>query len=197
MAVLLVLGVLLGLLLVLMLLPVEVAFRVDSVQPVQAQVRVRALLGLVRAEQCFPRAQAPRPAPAAVRPPTPARPRRSPAPLLAMLREAAFRRRTFRFVDDLLTATHLRRFVLHARLGLGDPAQTGCLWALLGPLSAWARARQAADVRIDPDFVDAVFELQTEGRMRVVPLQVLMLTLGFLLSPPSIQAWRRLRAQRA
>ena len=192
------LAIVVGFLLLLLLLPVEVAFQIDASEGLRGQLKVRWLLGLVRLHKRFAgdrgRRRGPEGAPEPARKRGRARSRRGPAALLAALRESAFRQRVRRFAGDLLAAAHLRQFRLRARLGLGDPADTGCLWALVGPLSAWARTLRAADVRIDPDFADAVFEMQTEGRMRLIPLQLVLLAIGFVLSPPSIQAWRTLRA---
>ena len=64
----------------------------------------------------------------------------------------------------------------------------------MGPLEAVARGWRGADVRIDPEFLDAVLELRARGRVRLIPLQVLALGLRFALSPSSIRAWRTLRA---
>ncbi len=83
------------------------------------------------------------------------------------------------------------------RLGLGDPADTGRLWAFLGPLNAAAQNLRNAEVRIEPEFVDPTFEFEINGRVRLVPLQFLALATAFALSPPSIRAWRTLRIKHA
>jgi len=64
--------------------------------------------------------------------------RRSAQGALTALRDAALRRRVWRLIRDLRQAIRLQRGHLHARLGLGDPADTGRLWALLGPLQTVA-----------------------------------------------------------
>ena len=79
------------------------------------------------------------------------------------------------------------------RLGLGDPADTGRLWAIVGPLSVAAQGIRSARVRVEPAFMEAVLEFDARGRMRLVPVQFLALAIGFALSPPSVRAWRTLR----
>jgi hypothetical protein len=86
---------------------------------------------------------------------------------------------------------------VRARIGTGDPADTGRLWAILGPVSAVLSGTRGADVEIHPEFLGAVLELRASGRMTVVPLRILALAAAFALSPPSIQAWRSLAAGRA
>ena len=83
------------------------------------------------------------------------------------------------------------------RLGLGDPADTGRLWAVVGPLSAAAQGLRGAEVRIEPEFMDSVLEFRAQGRLLVAPLQVMALAVSFALSPPTIRAWRTLRGGHA
>ena len=78
------------------------------------------------------------------------------------------------------------------RLGLGDPADTGRLWALVGPLNAAANNLRNAQVQIEPEFMDPLFEFRFDGRLLVVPLQLVALAIGFALSPASLRAWRTL-----
>jgi hypothetical protein len=82
------------------------------------------------------------------------------------------------------------------RLGLGDPADTGRLWAVVGPLSAAAQLRNA-ELRIEPEFADPVLELRADGRVLLVPLRFLIVAIAFALSPPTIRAWRTLAGNRA
>lgn len=179
----------LGLLVLLLAMPLNVAFDFAGIEPWRAQVRVRALFGLV---QFRLRARAAKEAP--VRPDS-----RAGFPgthgggkALGALRQAAFRRRIFRLVRDLFGAVHLHQVRLRMRLGLGDPADTGLLWALIGPLSAAAQGLPNMDVGIEPDFFAPVCEFELHGRLMLVPLQFLVLALAFALSPTSIRAWRTL-----
>lgn len=108
----------------------------------------------------------------------------------AILRQSAFRHRAFRFLKDVFRATHARDLYLRLRIGLGDPADTGRLWALLGPVAGLATNVSTAVVRIEPEFMDPVFELESQGKFRLIPLQFIALALAFALSPPSLRAWR-------
>jgi hypothetical protein len=118
---------------------------------------------------------------------------RSRSNALALFWQADFRQRVYRLVTDVWRAAHLHRLRLRMRLGLGDPADTGQLWAVLGPLSALAQGLRGADVHIEPAFMESVFEFHARGRLRVIPLQLLALALAFVLSPVCIRAWRSLQ----
>ena len=183
---------------VLLAAPVDVDFRLEGIEPLRGQVAIRWLFGLARLRLAFPRVRGPsarrrgRSKGAGAR--GGARRRRR---ALAAFRLASFRRRAFRFVGDLARAVRPRELRLRARLGLGDPADTGRLWALVGPLQAWALSSRGADVRIEPEFLEGALELQAQGRLRLVPLQLLGLAVSFVLSPSSIRAWRALRSGHA
>ena len=191
---------------VLLAVPIELRFQGRGVEPFEGQVALRWLFGLVRFRVHLPDA--------ARRPPgaAPSRhrgtgaeaepPARRRAPrgksragaartrAMAALRQPAFRRRALRLAVDLVRAAHLREFVLRLRLGLGDPADTGRLWAWLGPLAAALQSLRHAQVRLEPEFVDPVLEFELHGRARLVPLQWLALLVAFALSPPAWRAWQ-------
>ncbi len=191
-------GVLLGLLL-LLAVPVDAAFRLEGIEAFGGQIAIRWLFGLVRIRIPLPGVRE-RPAkPAAEREAARKRPRRTsrPARGLAVLGQTAFRRRVYRLVQDLVRAVRLSQLRLRMRLGLGDPADTGRLWAVMGPLNAAAQRLRGAEVQIEPEFVDPVLEFRAEGRLLLVPLRILALAVSFALSPPSIRAWRTLRGGHA
>jgi len=83
--------------------------------------------------------------------------------------------------------------VLNLRVGLGDPADTGQLWAVLGPVAGALAMFEGASIRLLPDFAAAVVELQGSGRLRIVPLEIVSLAAGALLSPPMWQGMLRMR----
>ncbi len=200
MGVVLLLAGLLGLGLFLLAVPVNVDFRVEGMTSLSGQVGVRWIFGLVRIRFPFPRSGGPGRRPeeesrgARARDGSEHRGRgRS---VLAALRQAAFRRRVYRLVGELLRAIHVHRVRLRMRLGMGDPADTGLLWAVMGPVNAVAQWRDA-DVRVEPDFLEPVLEFHAEGGVEIVPLRIVLLAICFALSPPTIRAWRTLRGHRA
>jgi len=103
--------------------------------------------------------------------------------VMAAIRQASFRRRLLRFVSDLWSAIHKQDVRLWIRAGLGDPADTGRLWAVLGPLSGMFSRPGDISIAIEPDFLDATLEVDSSGTVRVVPLQIMAIALGLLVSP--------------
>ncbi len=117
-----------------------------------------------------------------------------PRNVLAAVRQRSFRERVYRFVGDLWRAVIKEDVYVHARIGLDNPADTGKLWAFVGPASAIAKRAKSISIDIAPDFVSETLEIDSRGRLRLVPLQVSIIAIGMLLSPAT---WQGIRAMRA
>ena len=197
-AIALTLALLLALVVALLAVPLTVAFQLHRIEETRGVVRFRWLFGLVRFQLRIPRPGRAGPRDAAAwrkkeRTPRRRKQKTCAGGLLSLARRAAFRRRIYRFVRDILRATHARDLVLHLRIGLGDPADTGRLWAVIGPLAGMARSLRAATVRVEPEFMDPVFEVESHGRFRLVPIQFIAIAAAFMLSPIMLRAWWQLR----
>ena len=103
--------------------------------------------------------------------------------VLRALRQRPFRRRLLRFARSLWRAVHKRDVDVSIRIGTGDPAETGQLWGVFGPLSAWLRTSSGCRATIEPDFVAAIARVHGRGRVTIFPLQVLLLASGLMVSP--------------
>jgi len=198
-AVLVVVAVAVALPVLLLAVPVDLAFRLEGNGSIKGEVAIRWMFGLLRFRIQVPRRRkARRGRPDSGSQATKVRSRGSRrARALAVLRHAAFRRRVVRLIEELVGAAHLRQLGLWMRVGLGDPADTGRLWAFVGPLNAVAHNLRTAEIRIEPEFVEQAFEYEARGRVLVVPLRIVATALAFALSPSSIRAWRTLRHSHA
>jgi hypothetical protein len=193
------LGLLLALLIALLAVPLTVVFSIHRIKETQGLVRFHWLFGLVRFQLRIPQAAKARPRPA----PAPGKKAKSPRQrkqkasagglLLSLIKQPAFRRRVYKFIRDMSRATHARNLFLRLRIGLGDPADTGRLWAIIGPIAGMVQNLRSAAVRIEPEFLDPAFEVESHGQFRLVPIQFVVLTAAFMLSPTMLRAWRRLR----
>lgn len=192
------LGALLALLIAVLAVPLTVVFSVHRIEKTEGYVRFRWLFGLVRFQVRIPQADRRGPRPPST-PKTTAQTHRrrkekaNARAIASLLKQSTFRRRVVKFIRDILAATRARNLFLRLRIGLGDPADTGRLWAILGPVAGMARNIEGAAVRIEPDFVDPVFEVECRGQFRLVPIQVIALVTAFVLSPTMLRAWWRLR----
>ena len=98
-----------------------------------------------------------------------------------------------RFIHELWHAIQKRDVSLRIRIGLDDPADTGQLWAILGPVAGMLANVRQASIEIEPEFSVSTFELDSSGTIRIIPLQLLYLILALLLSPA---VWRGIRQMR-
>ena len=182
------------LLVALLSVPVRLYFQVSWQQTLHGNVQLYWLFGLVRLQRPLTRPKPPvleqstgsQEKPAAKTSPGQTR-------SFAAIRQKAFRRRVLRFLRDIWRAIRKQDLSLRVRIGLGDPADTGRLWAVIGPVAGLLAGVQNASIEIAPEFTDAVFELDSSGSIRVVPLQIIYLTFGLLLSP---SFWQGLRQKR-
>ncbi len=178
----------------LLSVPVRLSFRVSWQQTLHGNIQLYWLFGLVRLQRPLTRPKPPVPGqPTGSQEKTEAKSSSRQTSSLAVIRQKAFRRRVFRFLRDIWRAMRKQDLSLRVRIGLGDPADTGRLWAVIGPVAGLLTEVQEASIDIVPEFTDTVFEFDSSGKIRVIPLQMIYLTLGLLLSP---SIWQGLRQRR-
>jgi hypothetical protein len=181
-------------LLFLLAIPLTLTYQLSWQQQLEGKAMLQWLFGLVRVQLAPPRDERPAPEEKQIEDSTKHKSKtaRKTFKPLAALRQKAFRKRILRFICDLWHAIRTRDLYLRIRVGLGDPADTGQLWALFGPLSGLLANIEDASIELEPEFIDAVFELDSSGRISVIPLQLLYLVLGLLCSPIFWRGMRRM-----
>jgi len=191
--VLLVIAILPTLLLVLLCVPITVAFRVGSTKEIRGHVIFRWLFGLTRFQLSLPvgakAGQHHKRTSGEKTVKRKSKPGGKVRSALTLLKQGPFRQRAIRFIRSLLGAIHGRDLYLRMRIGLGDPADTGRLWGFLGPVAGIAANFHSAEVRIEPEFADPVLEIESHGEFRLIPLQCIGLAAAFVMSPASLHAW--------
>lgn len=182
-------AIFLSLIVILLAIPVTFTYRLYWKQTLSANIRLKWAFGLVRADVSPDNAKTKADKPEAARKKTdrPDKSQARKANFMAAIRQPPFRRRIIRFVSDVWRAIHKKNVRLLVRMGLGDPADTGQLWAVFGPLSGIFANLRDIRIAIEPDFVDTTLEVDSSGTIRLIPLQFMILALGLLFSPPM---WR-------
>ena len=110
-----------------------------------------------------------------------------------LLQNGPFLKKILSFIQNTLNILRFEISKLHLRLGLDDPADTGNLWSILGPVSAILGSRLTEDIIVEPDFSEPRIDLDIEGRMSVKPVKLIYVSLLFLLSPTTIKSVWSLR----
>jgi len=171
--------------------PLAVAFSVDRARDPWGQLGIRWLFGLVRFRTGLPPAGSTRASRVKKKPAGAGKKRRfagGARGVARLLGDSSLRRRVARLAAGLLRAVQVRDLFLRLRVGLGDPADTGRLWAVLGPAAAIAGGLRGADVRVEPAFTEQALDVEGRGALRVVPLRVIALGIAFMLSPATLRA---------
>lgn len=186
--------VLLGLV-ALLAVPVSLTYRLSWQKKLQGRARLRWLFGLAHVRLASTEFEQPFAEEKTIESPVEPEPKPGRTKLrpFAALRQKPFRQRILRFVREIWRALQIHDVYLRIRIGLGDPAETGQLWALFGPLSGLLANIENASVELEPEFVDAVFELDSSGKISIIPLKLVYLVLGLLCSPPFWRGMKRMQ----
>ena len=168
----------------LLAIPIEIVFSVQRHEKFEKSVSIGWLFGIVRFTPPLNGSE-----------PKPERPKKEKKRsgkengrrAIAVARNRSFRLRLIRFIKDIFGAVHLSDLTLRARLGLGDSADTGMLWGFIGPVAGFLASIRKAIIRIEPEFMYETFELDSKGRVRLIPLQFLFIMFAFILSPVTLR----------
>ncbi len=106
-----------------------------------------------------------------------------------LLRNSKLIDKTYSTIRSFLYSLKPSINYFYLRLGLADPSDTGLLWGIMGPISGILYGHVDKDLVIEPDFLETAFELQTEGKITIIPLEIIFISLGFLLSPTVIKSY--------
>jgi hypothetical protein len=96
-----------------------------------------------------------------------------------------------RFLTGLFRSLRIHRLSAEWKVGLGDPYQTGLLWAFLGPLSAFASSSGWPLVLV-PEFDSTEPELtgMARGTLSLYTLKIIGAALRLGLSRPAFRVYR-------
>lgn len=95
-----------------------------------------------------------------------------------------------KFFIELWKAIPKRNLHLWMRFGLDDPADTGMFWGFIGSFQMMLAAPRGIDIAIEPAFDGAVFQLDSSGQIRLIPIQLIYIALAFAISPVTLRALR-------
>lgn len=93
--------------------------------------------------------------------------------VIIVLKSKGFSCRLLKFISDMYKAMRIRILNLRFILGLDDPANTGRLWAFIGPISNIFANLYIPNIYIEPDFMAETFYVEGKGEIRIIPMRVL------------------------
>jgi hypothetical protein len=102
-----------------------------------------------------------------------------------------------RLVRDILGRIEVRNLLAKLRVGLGDPADTGLMWALIAPGTFLFNPSFPHRLEVEPSFEDEpTLEGYLHGTARVVPIRLVAPSLTFVFSLPAIRVVKKLIAHK-
>ena len=189
-------AIVLGLFLLAVLLlsiPVDLAFSYERGEGSRSRMRIGWLFGLIGKElggEKKGREKKPKEVKAK-------KGRRSFRGPLAVFRARGFSGRLFLLAKRLVRSVQVRDVDVEFQVGTGDPAETGLLFNVIGPSVALARSGFSPNIRIEPNFVEETFEGHARGALRVYPIKLIPSLLAFALSPVTFRGvWALRRARK-
>jgi hypothetical protein len=166
----------------LLAVPVDLRFLVETEGGLRSQLRIGWLFGLVDRELAGGRH-------------TPEGESAGGPSVQTLLRVTRSQLRTHieTLILRLWRRIEIRELRVHARFGLGDPADTGMALGAISPLLALARQVPTADVVVEPCFERAELRGEAAGAVRLVPLALFPPIVAFGCSPTALRELRALR----
>ena len=182
-------GIVLFILLVISI-PVDMAFDVGWPGAARSRMRVGWLFGLLGKE--FGRTREKPKERASKR----KKKKRSAKPFLSLLVTKGVARGLLKLSRRILSGVRVRHLDAHLRIGLDDPADTGMLYSALWPVLVPLTYNSSAKVRMELSFEEPALNLTARGRIRVFPIQMVWYVLLFALSPAGLRAMKRMVMRR-
>ena len=184
------LTILLSLLLLLLSIPVTLILNIKTPRDRHRDVEVYWLFGLVRVPVSFSQLRS-------AFDKNNSKKKRNNYPLnktanrVKKLRNPALFHRILQFASDIRQAIRCVNVQINLRVGLGDPADTGMLWGIVGPIVGALKSRNSV-ISVEPAFFDMACDLTGSGKIRFYPIQLVFLTIGMLASVVYWQLYQRL-----
>jgi hypothetical protein len=97
-----------------------------------------------------------------------------------------------RLLTDILRRPRIRKLEADLRIGLDNPADTGFLFALIGPATLFLSSSSPHRIMVQPSFDEAVFEGYLYGMIRLQPVQLIPPFLRLLFSLATIRVLKML-----
>ena len=106
---------------------------------------------------------------------------------LAIFKARGLSGRLFLLARRLARSVQVRNVDIKFQVGTGDAAETGLLYGLLGPGVAWARASISPNITVDPNFAEETFRGYARGAVRAYPIRLIPPLIAFALSPATFR----------
>ncbi len=189
-----VLGCLAALLIIVLCVPLNIALNTDIYGKPRLRMQISWFFGLVKKEMTTDREE-----PVEKKETTPKKKEvvpqkrragwRKASTLFKIIRIKGLLKNTKDLIWDVLSSFGARNLVVDLDIGLGDPADTGLVFAFIGPVIPFLRFPFPHKINLRPSFRDElVLEGTARGKVRLLPVQLIPPLLKFGFSLPAAKA---------
>jgi hypothetical protein len=168
----------LALLIILLAVPVELVFSIERDEGFRSNARVRWMFGLI-GKDIGGRKDGKQ---------KPKKRRGDVKSILAALTTGGFPQKLMSLARRAVRMLKIREFEANFRIGLGDPAETGMLFAVIAPTMFFIKSFPSLEVNVEPDFEQEGLQGYCRGAIRAVPIMFVAVLIPFLLSATTIRA---------
>ncbi len=183
----------------LLAMPVTISFSIVRREAFSARITIGWLFGLLRFSPSMTgsgdrkrrrkrEAAAPREPDASPDEAPRAAPRGPAKRFQSLVKSKGFIRGVLRFLRDLTRCVQFVSLRVAGRIGLDNPCDTGRLWGNVCAVTGFLHGSKRVRFLVEPEFNEAVFELDSRGEVRIVPVTLLLPTARFVLSPTTLRA---------
>jgi len=170
-----------GLVIFVLCVPVDAVLNLDTSERPRFKLRLRWLFGLVTKEITKGKKK-----PEVKR--KPRKRRHGVRSAFEILRTKGLLRQLKVLVKDILHCLRIRDFTMDFRVGLDDPADTGLLFAVIGPANLFLGPSFSHHIKLQPSFGgEAILEGYCYGMVRLRPIRLSVPLLRFIFSLAAVR----------
>ncbi len=181
-----------GLIIFVLWVPLDIVLYLDMNGRPKFGLRLAWLFGLVSKEIKRGKKKPEEKKRAAEKELKPQKRRMSPRTIFGLLRTKGLLKQFKRLLKDILGSFNIRDFRINLRVGLDNPADTGLLFAIVGPATHFLDSSIRHEVKLQPVFDRAVFEGYSYGAVRLRPILLVLPFLRFIFSPTTVRVVKKL-----
>lgn len=170
-------------LILLLAIPFDLVFHIQKDMDFQSGVRVRWLFGLIGKDISKGKKKPDKEERKKVK----KKEKSTLKPLLTLLRNRDFLKKLTRLMKQVFPTLKIRELEVYLRIGLDNPADTGMLFAAVGPATLYMNSLSSLDVQIEPDFEQESLQGRIQGALRVIPIKLVKPVVLFVFSLTTLQ----------
>ena len=180
-----------GLVIFILCVPLDMDFRVHVYGRPKLRLRLVWLFGLVNKELSREKKKAREKKEAAEEKPKKKR-RAGFGAILEILKVRGLAGQFKSLLRGVMRSFRIGQLEADFKIGLDNPADTGLLLAVIGPVTHILNRSFPHRVRVQPSFTEAVLEGFSSGNLSIRPIRLVPPLLRFVFSPATVRALKRL-----